>query len=153
MSIVEQRIESGDAADPLQDEDYQRQASFRNAIRRFSRFSEEQARATGITPQQHLLLLTVRGHRNYPKVSIKDIAEGLQIRHHSASLLVERSVKRGLLLRQEDHDDRRKAIVSLTAQGQEVLDAITRANRRELRTLDDALFGFRDSLLQALGPQ
>src|SRR5579871_4978384 len=83
----------------LTDEDFQIQASFRYLIRRFVRFSEEQARAAGITPQQHMMLLTIRGHPAYPLVTIKDIAERLQLRHHSTSLLVDRGVKRGLLRR------------------------------------------------------
>ncbi|HEX6509520.1 MAG TPA: MarR family transcriptional regulator [Chloroflexota bacterium] len=132
----------------LSDRDYRDQADFRCALRRFLHFSEEQARAEGITPQQHLLLLVVRGHRAYPKVSIGDVAECLQVRHHGASLLVDRSVRRGLLSRVEDPDDRRRALVSLTPEGQQILDRITLANRRVLGTLDDALF--RDSLRQAL---
>jgi DNA-binding MarR family transcriptional regulator len=131
----------------LDDGDYQRQAQFRYAIRRFSRFSEDQARLAGITPQQHLLLLTVRGHPAYPNVTIGDVADRLQIRHHSASLLVERSRQRGLLERHEDPADRRRVVVTLTAEGLRLLERITRANRLEMRALDDALFGVRESLL------
>ena len=119
----------------LEDADFQRQAEFRYAIRRFSRFSEDQAREAGITPQQHLLLLTVRGHQHYPQVTIKDVAERLQVRHHSASLLIDRSIARGLLVKSEDAADKRKAIVTLTPEGQSLLDQITRANRRVLRML------------------
>lgn len=133
---------------PLTDADFRDQADFRAALRRFLRFSEDQARDHGLTPQQHLLLLAVRGHASYPNVSIGDVATALQIRHHSASLLVDRCVKRGLLDRREDPDDRRRALVSLTPQGQECLDAMTRANRRQLRALKTAFF--RDSLWQAI---
>jgi DNA-binding MarR family transcriptional regulator len=127
---------------------YRDHADFRYALRRFLRFSEEQARAAGITPQQHLLLLIVRGHPSYPHVSIGDIAERLQIRHHSASLLVERGVRRGLLHRREDSRDRRRALVSLTHEGQQLLDRLLHANGRELGALESTLF--RDSLWQAL---
>jgi DNA-binding MarR family transcriptional regulator len=135
-------------AGQLSDREYRDQADFRCALRSFLHFSEEQARIEGITPQQHLLLLVVRGHPEYPKVSIGDVAECLQVRHHGASLLVDRSVRRKLLNRVEDPDDRRRALVSLTPEGQAILDRITLANRRVLGTLDDALF--RDSLRQAL---
>jgi DNA-binding MarR family transcriptional regulator len=117
-------------------------------LRRFVRFSEEQAREHGITPQQYLLLLAVRGHPDYPLVSIGTVAESLQIRHHSTSLLVDRSVRRGLLLRREDPRDRRRALVSLTKDGQEVLDRVMDANRRQMVELRGDLF--RDSLQQAL---
>lgn len=130
------------------DMEYRDQADFRCALRRFLHFSEEQARLAGITPQQHLLLLIARGHRSYPGVSIGEVADALQISHHGASLLVDRSVKRGLLDRREDREDRRRALVSLTERGQQILDQITEANRLELGSLDAALF--RNSLHQGL---
>lgn len=114
------------------DRDYHLQAEFRSTLRRFLRFSEEQAMLHGITPQQHLLLLTVRGHAAYPQVSVGDVADSLQIRHHSASLLIDRCFKRGLLTRTEDPEDRRRALIALTEAGQRVLDEITEANREEL---------------------
>jgi DNA-binding MarR family transcriptional regulator len=128
--------------------DYRHQADFRYALRRFVRFSELQARKVGITPQQHLLLLMVRGHESYPAVSIGDIAERLQIEHHSASLLVERTVRRGLLNRETDGYDRRRVLVSLTPEGKNLLDQVTLANRKELATLEGLLF--RTSFIQAL---
>ena len=119
----------------IDDDDFRLQAGFRCAIRWFERFAEERARAAGITPQQHMLLLTVRGHPDYPAVPVKEIAERLQIRQHSASLLVERGVKRGLLVRTPDPADRRRVLISLTDEGTGVLEAITRAIRRELPAL------------------
>jgi DNA-binding MarR family transcriptional regulator len=65
--------------------------------------------------------------------------------------LVERSVKRGLLVREVDSSDRRRALVTLTDDGQGLLDHITRANRRELGSLEDSLF--RRSLIDALRNQ
>lgn len=132
----------------LTEQDYRDQADFRSAIRRFLRFSEDQARAAGITPQQHLLLLIVRGHSSYPGVTIGEVASSLQVRHHAASLLVDRGVKRGLLDRREDERDRRRALVTLTPEGQRILDRITLANRRELGELNDTLF--RRSFMEAL---
>ena len=122
------------------DHEYQEQAAFRHALRRFLHFSEEQARQHGITPQQHIVLLSIRGEPGYPRVTVGNVAEAMQMRHHSASLLVDRCVKRGLLHRQEDPDDRRRVMLSLTAEGQKRLDEITRANREELRALDLHLF-------------
>jgi DNA-binding MarR family transcriptional regulator len=133
----------------LSDDDYQAQANFRYAMRRFFRHSEEQARMCKITPQQHMLLLIVRGHPKYPGVSITEIAEHLQIRHHSASLLVERGVRRGLLIRQQDQNDRRRALVSLSPEGTHVLEQITLSNRSELKALENALKPLRDSMRRA----
>ncbi|HZU14227.1 MAG TPA: MarR family transcriptional regulator [Chloroflexota bacterium] len=128
--------------------DYQDQADFRCAVRRFVRFAEEQAREKGITPQQHVLLVVVRGHASYPRVGIGEIARALQVRQSSASLLVDRCVRRGLLSRREDVQDRRRAVVSLTEEGQRILDEIMAANRRELGALREALF--RESFLSAI---
>jgi DNA-binding MarR family transcriptional regulator len=132
----------------LSDEDFRDQANFRGALRKFLHFSEEQARAHGITPQQHLLLLVIRGHPSYPTVTVGEAAEALQIRHHSASLLVDRCVRRGLLDRKEDPIDRRRVQLSLTPEGERVLTRITLANREEMRQLSDDLFP--GTLLQRL---
>lgn len=132
----------------FRDSDYQDLADFRCALRTFMSYSERQARAAGITPQQHLLLLLARGHRSAPGVNIGELANSLQVRHHSASLLVDRCVKRGLVERREDPNDRRRALVSLTPEGQEILDTVMSANRREMGKLEESLF--RDSLVKAL---
>src|SRR5919199_4478043 len=105
----------------LTDADYRDQAAFRCALRRFLHFSEDQARLHGITPQQHLLLLIVRGHQSYPEVTVGEVAESLQIRHHSASLLIDRCVRRNLLQRREDPADRRRALGSMTDERQGLL--------------------------------
>src|SRR5436305_13284515 len=107
------------------EQDYRDQADFRCGLRQFLRFAEEQAREAGITPQQHVLLAIVRGHDKYPSVMIGDIAEAMQVRQSSASLLVDRSVKRGLLERGEDPLDRRRAILSLTPDARRILDTFT----------------------------
>jgi DNA-binding MarR family transcriptional regulator len=135
---VEEVPESNRAGMPT-DQDYRAHAAFRYALRQFLRISERHARAAGITPQQHLLLLAVRGHPSYPRVTITEIAEYLQSRHNGASLLIERAVQRDLLVRDEDPSDGRRTLVSLTRKGARVLDQITIANRTELRTSDGAV--------------
>lgn len=137
-----------DAGTSLGDQDYQDQAAFRRALRRFLHFSEEQARRHGIMPQQHLVLLFIRGNPSYPNVTVGDVAQALQIRHHSASLLIDRCVKRGLVNRMEDPRDRRRMLLSLTAAGEQVLKEITLANRHELAALNPDLF--QNSLLGVL---
>jgi DNA-binding MarR family transcriptional regulator len=132
----------------FQDHEYRDLSEFRCALRSFLSYSEGQARGNNITPQQYLLLLVVRGHRSQPSVNIGEIAEALQVRHHSASLLVDRCVKRGLVQRREDPSDRRRALVSLTDEGQAILDRIIEANRQQMGKLEAALF--RDSLRDAL---
>jgi DNA-binding MarR family transcriptional regulator len=95
-------------AEQLGDDDYRTQAAFRSAVRRFIYSAEEHARAAGIPPQQYLPLLLVRDHPAYPMVTIRELADHLQVRPHSASLLVERAVRRGLLVRRARFDTRER---------------------------------------------
>lgn len=141
------------ALEVLDDEAFQIHAGFRYVIRRFLRFSEDQARMAGITPQQHLLLLAVRGHPAFPAVTIKDVAHRLQLRHHSTSLLVDRAVKRGLVVRGSDPTDRRRVVVGLTDDGMHILELVTRANRAELRALDAEFLDVHRSLSRMFEPE
>src|SRR5438093_7247785 len=93
--------------------DYEALAAFRQALRRFLRFSEQGARATGLTPQQHQLLLAVKGQSGREWASISDLAEALQVRHHAAVGLVDRCERAGLARRAPDPDDRRQLRVTL----------------------------------------
>jgi DNA-binding MarR family transcriptional regulator len=120
--------------------EYRELADFRCALRRLLRVSEEEAIDAGITPQQYVLLVVVRGHSSYPAVTMGEVVEALQLRQSSGSLLVERSVKRGLVRREPDLTDRRRVIVSLTDQGLRILDAIMRAELCISTTSEDARF-------------
>src|SRR5580704_11668035 len=71
---------------------YETLAAFRYALRRFIRFSEGAARAAGITPQQHQALLAIKGFPARDKVTVGELAERLQLRHHSAVGLIDRLV-------------------------------------------------------------
>jgi DNA-binding MarR family transcriptional regulator len=110
------------------EEDYQDVARFRTALHGFLGRADRRAREVGLTPQQYLLLLVLRGHRQYPRVSITELAEALQLRRPSVSLLVDRSVKRGYLDRRQDPLDRRRTVITLTAKGQGLLDSVMEAN-------------------------
>jgi DNA-binding MarR family transcriptional regulator len=89
------------------------------------------------------MLLALRGHENYPEVTIRDLCDALQIRQSSTSLLVDRAVKRGLVDRREDPRDRRQVALSLTAQGQELLDRVMEGNRADVGALHFADLGLR----------
>lgn len=120
------------ATDTLSDAEYRVLARFRFALRVFMRFSEDAARGAGITPSQHQLLLAVRG---FPEgaPAITDIAESLQLRHHSTVELIDRAVDAGLLRRTTDTEDRRRQRLTLTAKGAASLASLSAAHREELR--------------------
>jgi len=121
----------------LTDDDFRELLRFRDALRRFQRWSEGQARAAGLTPAQHQLLLAVRGHDGDP--TIGDVAEHLMLRHHSAVELVDRAERAGLLQRRPDPDDRRVVHLELTSDGESHLAALSAAHLAELRRLQGGL--------------
>jgi DNA-binding MarR family transcriptional regulator len=130
------------------EEAYRDNAAFRVGLHEFLRRADEHARDRGLTSQQYLLLLTVRGHSKYPAVTIGDISTAMRLQQSSTSLLVDRCVKRDLLLRTEDPIDRRRALVQLSEEGQQMLDDIMEANRRDLGRLEATMFG--SSLREAI---
>lgn len=119
--------------------DYRALAEFRYHIRRFLRFSEEAARAAGLEPQQHQLLLALKGMPEAAEPSIGHIAERLQLRHHTAVELVNRLAKRRMIRRAPSPGDRRKVLVELTAFGERTLQSLTVQHQAELRAEGPAL--------------
>ncbi len=119
--------------------EYQLLAAFRYTLRRFLRFSEESARAVGIEPQQHQALLAIKGFPERERMTIGELAERLQIKHHSAVELADRLVSNGLAARELDSADRRQVYLTLTQQGEAVLRQLTTAHREELRRLGPEL--------------
>lgn len=119
---------------PLTDDEYRSLARFRHALREFLAFSEDAARAQGLTPAQHQLLLMVRGvEAAGGRPSLSDVAEHLHIRLHSAGELVGRAVDQGLVERVPDPGDGRRTLVVTTPSGREQLEQLSVLHRRELR--------------------
>ncbi len=114
-------------------------AEFRYQLRRFLRFSEEAARAVGLEPQQHQLLLALKGLPEGRAATVGELAERLQIQHHSAVELINRMVERDLIERSRDENDQRRVNISLTANGDEVLRKLSLLHHEELRTTGPAL--------------
>ena len=116
----------------VSDDDYQRLLRFRTGLRRFERWSEQQAEAAGLTSAQHQLLLAVRGHPDRRGPTIGEIAEYLMLRHHSAVELIDRAEAAGLVRRTSDATDRRVVRLLPTPHGKTVLRRLTRAHLAEL---------------------
>jgi len=114
----------------LSDEDFERLLDFRDGLRRFLRWSEDQATRAGVTPAQHQLLLAVRGHGTAP--SMTDLAAHLLLRHHSVVELVDRAARAGLVRRLTDGADHRVVRVGLTEDGERQLQALAAAHLEEL---------------------
>lgn len=120
--------------------DYGALARFRFELRRFLHFSERAAHAAGIEPQQHQLLLALKG---LPTPSdpptVGNVAAWLHIQHHSAVELLDRAVARGLVRRQPDAHDRRRVLVELTPAGEGLLALLSQVHQQELQSTAPAL--------------
>jgi DNA-binding MarR family transcriptional regulator len=127
----------------ISDQDYEALAAFRHALRRFVTFSETEAKAAGLTPQQHQALLAIKGRPTHPDsldgMWIGEIAGNLLIRHNTAVELVDRLAEAGLVQRQPDPADRRRILVRLTDQAELLLRRLSTAHLRELRAIRPGL--------------
>jgi DNA-binding MarR family transcriptional regulator len=112
---------------------YEALAEFRYQVRRFLRFSDEAARQAELEPQQHQMLLAIKGSPT-GRLTIGGLAERLQIRHHSAVELSARAEAKGLLARQRGTEDQRQVFVQLTDAGADALRELSAVHHRELLT-------------------
>lgn len=113
-------------------EEYRALAEFRYQIRRFLGFSEELVRAAGMEPQQHQLLLAIKGLPDGVTASVGELAERLQLKHHSTVELVNRLEKLGYVARAAGQEDRRQVIVRLTPSGAGILRKLSLSHHEEL---------------------
>jgi DNA-binding MarR family transcriptional regulator len=135
----------------LSQEDFTRLLELRTDLRRFLRWSEHQAKAAGLTPAKHQLLLAVRGHPNPAGPSVGEIADYLVLRHHSAVGLIDRAVADGLVQRVADPHSKSVVRITLTPAGFEKLDRLSEAHLEELAHLAPTMRALWRALDQADG--
>lgn len=119
----------------LSKRDFEKLAHFRYQLRRFLRFSEEVTRRHGITVQQYLLLLQIKGFPGREWATIGELAERLQAQPHGVVSLVSRCEQGGLIRRSASLVDRRQVEVRLTAKGERCLQQLAQLHRTELMSL------------------
>jgi DNA-binding MarR family transcriptional regulator len=119
--------------------DYESLAELRYHIRRFLHFSEQASRKAGLEPRQHQLMLTLKGLPAGTRPKIGELAERLQVQHHSAVELVNRLAAGGHVRRHRGGEDRREVLLSLTPKGEKILRQLSLHHKAELRTLGPAL--------------
>ncbi len=127
--------------------DYRATAEFRYQIRRFLRASEQIARSYGLNPQQYQLMLALKGLPDEHSATIGEIAERLQIQHHSTVELADRLSAKGLVRRKRDNQDRRQVLLELTAKGEKTLRELALHHRDELRSTGPELVGALKTVL------
>ncbi len=119
--------------------DYAALAEFRFQIRRFLHFSETAARQAGLEPQQHQMLLAIKGLPSRERPTVRALAERMQLQHHSTVELVDRMERAGLVERQRNDQDRREVLVTATAKGERLLRDLSLHHQDELQETGPAL--------------
>jgi DNA-binding MarR family transcriptional regulator len=117
----------------LRAEDYDALGAFRYAIRKFLRFSREALAAAKLTPEQYEGLLAVKTGLNSKGITVRELSERLQVKHHTAVSLLDKLVGRKLVVRQRGSEDRRQVHIKLTSPGGSVLARMAALHRREMR--------------------
>lgn len=115
--------------------EYEVLAAFRYQMRRFLRFSENASRQAGLTPQQHQLLLAIKGFPGRDWATVGELGSRLQVKQHSVVGLVNRAEQLHLVFRRSSPDDGRVVEVHLTPKGEATLEKISQQNRHELRQM------------------
>lgn len=127
--------------------EYRALAELRYRIRHFLREGDAQARATGLEPQQYLLLLTIRGLPEGVDATIRALADRLALKHHSAVELIDRLEAHGYVRRSRSRDDRRRVLVSLLPRGEKLLEQVAKHRISELRASGAALVNAISALI------
>lgn len=128
-----------EASDRLSKAEFEALARFRFGIRRYLRVSEELVRSRGVTPQQYQLLLAIMGFPGREWATVQELADLIQLRHHSVSELINRAQRQQLVRREPHPSDARAVRVSLTPVGERTLHELGSVHREELRRLGSAL--------------
>ena len=130
---------------------FRRLAEFRRLIRQFLHFSEEAARSKGIEPQQHQLLLAIKGLPKGTRPTITALSQQLCLRHNSTVELINRLVDQGALRRRHGDQDHREVLVELTPHGEALLRRLSVLHWEELRVSGPALSESLQAVLHRSG--
>ena len=83
-------------------------------------------------------MLAIKGFPGRDWAVVRELADRLQLRHHSVVELVNRAQAQGFVAPYADPDDARAVRVVLTDQGEDLLGRLSALHRDELRRMDAA---------------
>ena len=126
-------------------------AAFRYELRCFLAFSEKAARAAGVEPQQHQLLLAIGGLPAGARPNIRTLAERLCVQHHTTVALVDKLEQRGLVRRERSTEDKREVLVRLTSIGTALLQELSRRHRKQLQSVGPEMLAALGAILDGRG--
>jgi DNA-binding MarR family transcriptional regulator len=129
--------------------EYRALAEFRHQLAGFLRRRRQAAESVGLEAQQYELLLAVRGLPNGKQPTVKQLAEQLQIQHHSAVELASRLARRGLLRRERSPEDRRAVFLTVTKAGEKLVDQVVHYSFQQLKDEAPALLRTLGKILKA----
>jgi DNA-binding MarR family transcriptional regulator len=118
----------------LTQQDYYSLASLRYVLRKFLRFTKDLASAKAkLTPEQYEALLALKAFSADDGLTVGQLSERVQVKHHTAVSLTDKLAARNLLTKRRGSLDRRYVYVKLTAAGAKLVTALAAAHRREIR--------------------
>jgi DNA-binding MarR family transcriptional regulator len=129
--------------------EYQVLAEFRHQLAGFLRRRRQAAEELGLEAQQYELLLAIKGLPDGKEPTIKQLAEQLQIQHHSTVELASRLARRGLLRRDRSPHDRRAVFLSVTKAGEKLIDRVVQYSFQQLEEEAPALLKTLAKILKA----
>lgn len=115
-------------------------ARFRCRLRRFLRFTKVAWRRRAVTPMQYRLLRQIRVRPGREGSAVPELAERLQLKHHSVVALISRSEAAGLVSYSPTGVDERRVEVRLTPSGERCLECAERLHRDELQVETSRFF-------------
>ncbi len=114
--------------------DYQALAEFRYQIRKYLHFSEGAVHDAGLERGQSQLMLAIKGMTEGVRPRIRELANRMQIQHHSTVELINRLEAGGYVRRARAQEDRREVLLALTKKGEKVLEQLALHHHEELRS-------------------
>lgn len=127
---------------------YQALAEFRYQIRKFLHFSEQAVKQGGLERGQYQLMLAIKGMPAGVRPRVRELANRMQIRHHSTVELINRLEARGYVRRARAQNDRREVLLTLTPKGERILAELALHHHEELRTAAPTLVAALRRLMQ-----
>jgi DNA-binding MarR family transcriptional regulator len=139
MVSSDRNVRSGAISGDVPAAGYRQLAEFRYRIRQFLHFSEEAARSCHVEPQQHQLLLAIKGLPEGVRPTVTTLSHRLCLRHHSTVELVDRLVEQRAVARRHNDLDHREVFIELTPHGEELLHQLSALLWQELKITGPAL--------------
>jgi DNA-binding MarR family transcriptional regulator len=118
----------------LTEQDYESMAFLRYMLRQFLRFSKGFVSSKAkLTPEQYEALLALKAFSSDEGLTVGQLSERVQVKHHTAVSLTDKLAARKLVTKRRGSPDRRYVYVKLTNAGNQLVASLAAGHRREIR--------------------